>query len=1021
LKLFFKQNDNLAFIAIKATAAIAQFFTRAIDRNALGRALHTIPYYCKADMGRAVAASELTPEKAGHEATSLLSLIDKKRRKAEFEAMVQREKAKMYVSCFTVRSKFSTQWVKDRHSALTLLEIEGIPFSTRFFTVKLLREMLTTHTATLSSLRGMGEEWLAGHHQRDATQTISKMQMEFDATVAQAEQLFHRLAGGEKGEEQLDAADAAFATSLSACFDFVVLSFTSFVETLVKNFVHAAPPSDMVALVERKEKDFAESFELYMLDCKEKENAARETTVFPLSLSGLGTWAERVNKMFVLGKELAEKELATQHREEKFLQDFATATDTFKTVCITGHTELKEIADLMVTEASGEGGKHGTEEQARAMLSLVESFRGEVSGAAEKVSVAAVHAKGIVPRSLRTWQGLEECLQIAAVLLKDIATVHEAQDKWWKHLSASAEASAHENTLTQDLAAFLSELFSILIFATQPLAVNTLEEIKEIEERSRTFSLRLEGLRERKETLSSKYEQFQLDHNRSPAVCSLREVGSVFEECAQKLAEQKAPIAAVLATESAKREQKDKFEHEYSLLKERIEREEKRDGGEEEEKEGKEKRDNRTLVEFMKNLRALYAMLNELENSKVEEGFVREAQTNIQALEARLTALTAKLTAGKGNEGSARQSLPDLARQAQFTSAVSAITTDLLAIINNTLQLDKLRSGGDRDITLSMFSTIVNGYKKIPEVQITYLTEMAKYLHERHDLVEEGMCHLMILKIIYEHIKDKLPVALPLDDALKVIAPYMISITAQANSNDTATVFSLSEFKATLQTTVQCFKQATFFEYTTSLNTLLVPLHQYNHDFNALASLYFSQHSLFASFSMVYERTNIFTLYYRVEFIGKDFGDLHQTQWVYRSKDRLFDFTQTLLRSFPGNLITILDSTRTTTGLDETKRFIKVTLKTYHPEGEADLQVFEQHNSVSQFLETPFVLDGDKAQSGDIKKQCKRKILIMVAETFPNLVTRQKIISTTTVELNTMPSTIGQLEYRSFCNKRLST
>jgi len=415
----------------------------------------------------------------------------------------------------------------------------------------------------------------------------------------------------------------------------------------------------------------------------------------------------------------------------------------------------------------------------------------------------------------------------------------------------------------------------------------------------------------------------------------------------------------------------------------------------------------------MKDLRNLYVMISELETIKVKESYIKSAQAQVKELEARLINLT---NYNQSSEDNSKVNLSDMARQAQFSASLTDLISAALQLINNTLKLEELSNGTDHDTTSYMLFNIVQGYTSIPEVQIAYLKQMEIFQVDKKNYAEAGMCGLMSAKIIYEHIKQDLSVSIPFDDALKVISPTMLQLNFASALNTGSDQFSIVVFSQTLDRIIKYFKQAELYEYVILLNTVLVPYFTSQRDFPSLANVYSAQNLLYSNLAII-DTGRIFPTYYRVEFVGKGFKDLNNTEWVYRSKDRLFDFTQKLQNAYAGQKITILDSTKSTEGLDDNKLFMKVTtIQPYVSQAKNEqIDQFYHHNSVSTFvLETPFVLGDSKVRTDDITKQCKRKIFLNVNDTFPSLVTRQKITSSKTVELSPIENAIEEIEKRFY-------
>ena len=419
--------------------------------------------------------------------------------------------------------------------------------------------------------------------------------------------------------------------------------------------------------------------------------------------------------------------------------------------------------------------------------------------------------------------------------------------------------------------------------------------------------------------------------------------------------------------------------------------------------------DNKLLVEFTKDLRNLYSMLSELEAMKADDGVLKEAQAAVQDLEGRISDLASHNEPETSDH--ARVSLPDMARKEQFGATVNEVIQAVLKIINNTLTLNDLIKGFDYETTSLMLYNIVQGYSQIPEVQIAYLEKMEHLQSEHKNPAEAGMCTLFVAKIIYDHIKGEIPVTLKFDEVLKSIAPHFLEIDFSNTLATNVDTFTLTKLKKTIDGAVNYFKQGELFEYVILLNTVMIPLYEFHKDYTALSNVYANQHYLYSNFAGL---DRIYSKYYRVEFFGNDFKELHNTQWIYRSNDRLFDFTERLKNNYPKQSITIVDSTKSLDGLDVNKMYIQATAVTpCAGQGQTQQEGFYMYNTVSQFvLETPFVAGEEKVHTDDITKQCKRKIFLNVAETFPTLVTRQRIASTKVVELSPIENSIEEIDKR---------
>lgn len=169
--------------------------------------------------------------------------------------------------------------------------------------------------------------------------------------------------------------------------------------------------------------------------------------------------------------------------------------------------------------------------------------------------------------------------------------------------------------------------------------------------------------------------------------------------------------------------------------------------------------------------------------------------------------------------------------------------------------------------------------------------------------------------------------------------------------------------------------------------------------------------------------SRMFGTYFRVGFFGEDFGDLNETEWIYKEKKiaKLRDIQDRLLLQFSKKIKSEKLEIYTKTGkvdveqLDPKMNYIQLTsVKPYFTK-EEELErntYFEKNNKIDSFMfEAPFTKEG-KNQAEHVKDQWKRVYIIKTSSQFPYIKTRIPVQSTEVLELSPLETSIGDIEKR---------
>eukprot|EP01091_Cochliopodium_minus_P011131 TRINITY_DN3098_c0_g1_i2.p1 TRINITY_DN3098_c0_g1~~TRINITY_DN3098_c0_g1_i2.p1 ORF type:complete len:408 (-),score=125.32 TRINITY_DN3098_c0_g1_i2:91-1314(-) len=219
-------------------------------------------------------------------------------------------------------------------------------------------------------------------------------------------------------------------------------------------------------------------------------------------------------------------------------------------------------------------------------------------------------------------------------------------------------------------------------------------------------------------------------------------------------------------------------------------------------------------------------------------------------------------------------------------------------------------------------------------------------------------------------------------------------------------------------------KKADLYESANEMYKLLIPIFEKNRDYTSLEKCHFDLKHIFNKIIATNaNESRMFGTYFRVGFFGLDFGELNQTEWIYKERKlaKLRDVQDRLKEQFntkcKGN-IEIYQKTGKfdVENMDGEMNYIQLTsVKPYWPKEEDSERItyFERNSRIDQFVfEAPFTKIEGKNQAEHVKDQWKKVYILKTGSQFPYIKTRIPVVSTEILELSPLETSIGDIEKR---------
>uniref|UniRef100_A0A8C4P183 Dedicator of cytokinesis 11 n=1 Tax=Dicentrarchus labrax TaxID=13489 RepID=A0A8C4P183_DICLA len=358
-----------------------------------------------------------------------------------------------------------------------------------------------------------------------------------------------------------------------------------------------------------------------------------------------------------------------------------------------------------------------------------------------------------------------------------------------------------------------------------------------------------------------------------------------------------------------------------------------------------------------------------------------------------------------------------------FPSEVKGLTKRIRTVLMATAQMREHEK--DPEMLLDLQYSLARSYASTPELRRTWLDSMARAHLKNGDLSEAAMCYVHVAALVaeYLHRKKLFPSGLA---AFKKITLNIEEEAAMREDTGMQDVYYTEEVLVEhLEVCVEALWKAERYELITHIAKLIIPIYEKRHEYEKLSRLYDTLHRAYNKIMEVMQSgRRLLGTYFRVAFYGQGFFEEEDgKEYVYKEPKLtgLSEISQRLLTLYgekfgPENVKIIQDSNKVNPkDLDPKFAYVQVTfVKPYFEEKEAPEKKtdFEKCHNINYFVfETPYTLSGKK--HGGVEEQCKRRIVLKTANTFPYVKKRVEVVGEKQVELKPVDVAIDEMKART--------
>ncbi|KAM4537330.1 dedicator of cytokinesis protein 11 isoform 2-T2 [Odontesthes bonariensis] len=358
-----------------------------------------------------------------------------------------------------------------------------------------------------------------------------------------------------------------------------------------------------------------------------------------------------------------------------------------------------------------------------------------------------------------------------------------------------------------------------------------------------------------------------------------------------------------------------------------------------------------------------------------------------------------------------------------FPSEVKGLTKRIRTVLMATAQMREHEK--DPEMLLDLQYSLARSYASTPELRRTWLDSMARAHLKNGDLSEAAMCYVHVAALVaeYLHRKKLFPSGLT---AFKKITFNIEEEAAMKEDTGMQDVYYTEEVLVEhLEVCVEALWKAERYELITHIAKLIIPVYEKRHEYEKLSRLYDTLHRAYNKImEVVQSGRRLLGTYFRVAFYGQVFFEEEDgKEYIYKEPKLtgLSEISQRLLTLYgekfsPENVKIIQDSNKVNPKeLDSKSAYIQVTfVKPYFEEKEAPEKKtdFEKCHNISRFVfETPYTLSGKK--HGGVEEQCKRRTVLITANTFPYVKKRVEVVGEKQVELKPVDVAIDEMKART--------
>lgn len=364
----------------------------------------------------------------------------------------------------------------------------------------------------------------------------------------------------------------------------------------------------------------------------------------------------------------------------------------------------------------------------------------------------------------------------------------------------------------------------------------------------------------------------------------------------------------------------------------------------------------------------------------------------------------------------------DFEQMETFTSNVEHLSGQLQKLLFDTISVNQTILGKDSQKAEDLLYRISAFYQHIPELRFLWLKKLA-YFHKNQGQYDEAVqCHYRIAAVVFNQLrnsKSSIVEGLPLDNFYN-LTPYLIKMK---NSNDLvqghlpySNEFTEKGVVAMIRNTIEIQTFAEQYEHAIPLLKMLIPLFEKSEDYTSLSLTHGSIRDMFELINTsITENSRIYSTFYRLRFYGDGWGqELAGKHYIYKMGKlfKLFKMKNKVVELFGDDVEFLTNLKVDPSQFASGKKYLQFTSVKPLIEDDEDEDLdscdsldnpttgiikknktkFEHNVNISKFYyETAFTKHAKKL-SDKVTGIYKRKIILVVQNSFPDTKTRLSVI-----------------------------
>jgi len=314
------------------------------------------------------------------------------------------------------------------------------------------------------------------------------------------------------------------------------------------------------------------------------------------------------------------------------------------------------------------------------------------------------------------------------------------------------------------------------------------------------------------------------------------------------------------------------------------------------------------------------------------------------------------------------------------------------------------------------------GYRNMPDLRLTWLHRLTNLQQQKNNFAESAIASACGGALIADYLIQSGQIRADLIDMriLHSIVPFVNE--SVSSSEEVVCLSGLFTTKALIQyirNSIRCFKEAQYFEFAAKLYSLILPIYEFEENYNHLSQAHTQMQEFWSEVSQTNE-ARLFGRYFRVGFFGTPFKHLNKREFVYKEPKltHILELTESLKALYEkqtGQEVNHLDAGKDLSTISPDQCFLQITkIDPFLEDQNVPRRTFFQRNvNITEFkFETPFTLTG-KSHADSISDQYKRKTILTVAGSFPSLLTRLPVASKRDIIISPIENAIEDINMRN--------